>query len=72
MVLATVASDLHQLGNALAADIVGWGSAIIGIALEASAVIWILRLIRPEPSGAGPAVIGEAVAACVGEDKMIE
>jgi hypothetical protein len=46
MVLATVASDLHQLGNALAADIVGWGSAIIGIALAASAVIWILRLIR--------------------------
>jgi hypothetical protein len=46
MVLATVASDLHQLGNALAADIVGWGAAVIGIALTASAVIWILRLIR--------------------------
>jgi len=46
MVLATVASDLHQLGNTLAADIVGWGAAVIGIALTASAVIWILRLIR--------------------------
>ena len=46
MILATVASDLHQLGNALAGDIVGWGAAVIGIALTASAVIWILRLIR--------------------------
>ena len=46
MVVATVASDLHQLGNTLAGDIVGWGAAVIGIALTASAVIWILRLIR--------------------------
>ena len=46
MVLATVATDLHQLGNALAADVVGWGAAVIGIALTASAVIWVLRLIQ--------------------------
>jgi hypothetical protein len=46
MILATVASDLHQLGNTLAADVVGWGSAVIGIALTAAAVIWILRLVR--------------------------
>ena len=46
MVLATVATDLQQVGNALAADVVGWGAAVIGIALTASAVIWVLRLIR--------------------------
>ena len=46
MVLATVATDLHQLGNALAADLIGWGAAVLGIALTASAVIWVLRLIR--------------------------
>ena len=46
MVLTTVATDLHQLGNALAADLIGWGAAVLGIALTASAVIWVLRLIR--------------------------
>ena len=46
MVLATVATDLHQLGNALAADLIGWGAAVIGIALTASAVMWVLRLMR--------------------------
>ena len=46
MVLATVATDLQQLGHALAADVIGWGAAVIGIALTASAVIWVLRLIR--------------------------
>ena len=46
MVFATVATDLHQLGNALAADVIGWGAAVLGLALTASAVIWILRLIR--------------------------
>ncbi len=46
MVWATVASDLHQLGNALSADIIGWGAAAIGIALTASAVLWVLRLLR--------------------------
>ena len=46
MVLATVASDLHQLGQALTADLIGWGAGVIGVALTASAVIWVLRLIR--------------------------
>ena len=46
MVFATVATDLHQLGNSLAADVIGWGAAVIGIALTASAVIWVLRLMR--------------------------
>ena len=46
MVFATVATDLQQLGNALSADIVGWGVAVIGIALTASAVIWVMRLLR--------------------------
>ena len=46
MVLASVATDLHQLGQALAADVIGWGAAVIGIALTASAVIWVLRLVR--------------------------
>jgi hypothetical protein len=46
MVWATVATDLQQLGNALSADLIGWGVAVIGIALTASAVFWVLRLIR--------------------------
>ena len=46
MAWATVASDLQQLGNALSADIIGWGAAVIGIALTASAVLWVLRILR--------------------------
>lgn len=46
MAWATVATDLQQLGNALSADLIGWGAAVIGIALTASAVFWVLRLIR--------------------------
>ena len=46
MVLASVATDLQQLGQALAADLIGWGAAVLGIALTASAVLWVLRLIR--------------------------
>jgi hypothetical protein len=46
MVLATVATDLQQLGQALAADVIAWGAAVLGIALTASAVIWVLRLLR--------------------------
>jgi hypothetical protein len=46
MVLATVATDLHLLGNALSADLIGLGAAVIGVALTASAVIWVLRLMR--------------------------
>ncbi|UVT15532.1 MAG: hypothetical protein H8K04_00155 [Nitrospira sp.] len=46
MAWASVASDLHQLGISLAADVVAWGAAVIGIALTASAVLWVLRLLR--------------------------
>jgi hypothetical protein len=46
MVLATVATDLQQLGQALMVDVIGWGAAVIGIALTASAVLWVLRLMR--------------------------
>jgi hypothetical protein len=46
MVLSTVATDLQQLGQALSADLIGWGAAVIGVALTASAVIWVLRLMR--------------------------
>jgi hypothetical protein len=72
MAWATVASDLHQLGNALSADIIGWGAAVIGIALTASAVLWVLR-IRPEliVAPSGPAFIGKAVALLT-EDEMIQ
>ena len=39
MVLAAVATDRQQLGQALAADVIGWGAAVLGIALTASGVI---------------------------------
>lgn len=46
MVLATVATDLQQLGTSLSADLIGWGAAVLGVALSAMAVIWVLRLVR--------------------------
>jgi hypothetical protein len=46
MVRASVATDLHQLGQALSADLIGWGTAVIGVALTAMAVVWIIRLVR--------------------------
>jgi len=46
MAWATVATDLNQLGNALNADIIGWGTAVLGVALTAMAVVWVLRLLR--------------------------
>jgi hypothetical protein len=46
MAWATVATDLRQLGTVLSADLIGWGAAVIGVALTASAVVWVLRLIR--------------------------
>ncbi|HXX76182.1 MAG TPA: hypothetical protein VEI50_13720 [Nitrospiraceae bacterium] len=41
-----MATQINQLGSMMAADIVAWGTAVIGIALMASAVIWVLRLLR--------------------------
>jgi hypothetical protein len=46
MVRASVATDLHQLGQALSADLIGWGTAVIGVAVTAMAVVWIIRLVR--------------------------
>lgn len=46
MAWATVASDLQLLGRTLSTDLIGWGAAVIGIALTASAVVWVLRLLR--------------------------
>jgi hypothetical protein len=46
MVFATVATDLQQLGTALSADIIGWGAAVLSVALTAMAVVWIIRLLR--------------------------
>lgn len=46
MVLMTVASDLAALGSMLSADIIGWGAAVIGVALTSMAVVWVIRLIR--------------------------
>jgi len=39
---------------------------------ESTTAILIIGFVDPECSGPGPAVIGEAVAACVDEDQMIE
>ena len=41
-----MATQINQLGAMLAGDILAWGTAVIGIALTASAVIWVLRLMR--------------------------
>ena len=46
MAYATVATDLAQLGTSLRLDIIGWGAAVLGVALTAMAVLWILRLVR--------------------------
>jgi hypothetical protein len=41
-----MATQINQLGSMLAGDVIGWGTAVIGIALTASAIIWVMRLIR--------------------------
>lgn len=46
MAYATVATDLQQLGTSMSASIIGWGSAVLGVALTAMAVVWVLRLLR--------------------------
>lgn len=45
MVLMDVAADLQTLGTSLSADIVAWGAAVVGLALTASAVVWVLRVM---------------------------
>ena len=46
LVLADVAADLTAIKNLLIPDIVAWGSAAIGLGLTASAVLWIMRIVR--------------------------
>ena len=45
-VLADVASDLTAIKNLLIPDIVAWGAAAIGLGLTASAVLWVMRIVR--------------------------
>ncbi len=41
----SLTSDLNTLGAHLQVDLVSWGVAAIGIALVASAILWVMRLI---------------------------
>ena len=40
------AQQIHSIGNALATDLVAWGTAAIGLAVVAAGVAWIVRLLR--------------------------
>ena len=44
--LLDVAGDLTAIKNLLIPDIVAWGAACIGLGLTASAVLWIMRIVR--------------------------
>ena len=44
--LADVAADLTAIKNLSIPDIVAWGVTAIGLGLTASAVIWIMRIVR--------------------------
>jgi hypothetical protein len=46
LVLLDVAADLTAIKNLLIPDIVAWGAAAIGLGLTASAVMWIMRIVR--------------------------
>jgi hypothetical protein len=41
-----MASQIQALGNAMAGTVLAWGAAAIGIALAASAVVWVYRILR--------------------------
>jgi hypothetical protein len=41
-----MATQINQLGSMMAADVLAWGAAVIGIALTASAIIWVMRILR--------------------------
>ena len=43
---ADVAADLTAIKNLLIPDILAWGGACIGLGLTASAVLWIMRIVR--------------------------
>ena len=46
LVLHDVAADLTAIKNLLIPDILAWGAACIGLGLTASAVLWVMRLLR--------------------------
>jgi uncharacterized protein YegL len=46
MKLADMAADLTAIKNLLIPDIVAWGAAAIGLGLTASAVMWVMRIVR--------------------------
>ena len=46
IILADVAADLTAIKNLLIPDIIAWGTASIGIGLTASAVLWVMRIVR--------------------------
>ena len=46
MWMMSVATEITQLGNALKADVMAWAGAALGIALIASAAIYVMRLLR--------------------------
>ncbi len=46
IILADVAADLTAIKNLLIPDIIAWGTACIGLGLTASAVLWVMRIVR--------------------------
>jgi hypothetical protein len=46
LVVADVAADLTAIKNLLIPDIIAWGAAVIGLGLTASAVLWVMRIVR--------------------------
>ena len=44
--LADVAADLTAIKNLLIPDIMAWGAAANGLGLTASAVLWVMRIVR--------------------------
>ena len=46
ILLADVAADLTAIKNLLIPDVVAWGAAAIGLGLTASAVRWVMRIVR--------------------------
>ena len=46
LTLADVAADLTAIKNVLITDIVACVAACIGLGLTASAVLWVMRIVR--------------------------
>jgi hypothetical protein len=46
LLLHDVAADLTAIKNLLIPDILAWGAACIGLGLTASAVLWVMRIVR--------------------------